>query len=82
MTELIVGLIGWMLVALLVGVVISRFLRQPDSDALDPPTRLDYLRHLLPGYGQDEKPVAEPRQDKDSSKPITKTGGAGKAGDF
>lgn len=59
MSDLLWGLLGWGVAALVVGLLVSRFLRQPDADALDPPTRLDYLRHLLPG-SEDEPPASQP----------------------
>jgi hypothetical protein len=53
MSDLLLGLLGWLAVAVVVSLLISRFMRVPD--ALDPPTRLNYRRHLLPGYGQEEE---------------------------
>lgn len=59
MIDLWVGLLAWLGVAMLVGVVLGRFMRLPPvDDAVDAERRESGLA-MLPGYGREEEGGAE-----------------------
>lgn len=62
MSELLLGLLAWFIVALLVSLLIGRFMRDPLGEEGDTPARRNPgLSGGLPGYGRDEDDLAGPR---------------------
>ncbi len=54
MSELLIGLLAWLGVAVVAGVVIGRFMRMPEAIEAPDVAREKTGLYLLPGYGWEE----------------------------
>jgi hypothetical protein len=77
MSDLALGLLCWLGVAIVAGVLIGRFMRMPEPDAATPPVRHESGLHMLPGYGWEEGGV----KTQTASKPPSQTDGDHEAGE-
>ena len=54
MSDLMFGLLGWLLVAVVVSVLIGRYMRMPDQEAPSESARTSTKLVVLPAYGEDD----------------------------
>lgn len=61
MSDLLIGLLAWMGVAVVVSVVVGCFMRQPDPDDPSETVAEETGLSMLPGYGWEEEVAGEAR---------------------